>query len=74
VGKQPVADVKRERKQSGGGFPAERTGTADLHIPKLRKGSSFPAVPEPRRMAEKAVTAVVQEAPSRASPPGRWMT
>src|SRR6201985_819248 len=31
-------------------------------IPKLRKGSYSPGVLEPRRMAEKALTAVVQEA------------
>jgi transposase-like protein len=31
-------------------------------IPKLRKGSYFPGFLEPRRMAEKALTAVVQEA------------
>src|ERR1700720_4329039 len=39
-----------------------RAGTVELHIPKLRKGSYFPAFLEPRRMAEKALTAVVQEA------------
>jgi putative transposase len=39
-----------------------RAGTVELRIPKLRKGSYFPAFLEPRRMAEKALTAVVQEA------------
>jgi putative transposase len=39
-----------------------RAGTIELHIPKLRKGSYFPAFLEPRRMAEKAIAAVVQEA------------
>ncbi|SEI01835.1 Transposase (or an inactivated derivative) [Methylobacterium sp. 275MFSha3.1] len=39
-----------------------RAGTAELRIPKLRKGSYFPAFLEPRRMAEKALTAVIQEA------------
>lgn len=39
-----------------------RAGTVELRIPKLRKGSCFPAFLEPRRMAEKALTAVVQEA------------
>ena len=39
-----------------------RTGTVELRIPKLRKGSYFPSFLEPRRMAEKALTAVVQEA------------
>ena len=39
-----------------------RAGTVDLRIPKLRKGSYFPGFLEPRRMAEKALTAVIQEA------------
>ena len=34
----------------------------ELRIPKLRKGSYFPGFLEPRRMAEKALTAVIQEA------------
>ena len=40
----------------------ERAGTVELRIPKLRKGSYFPSFLEPRRMAEKALTAVIQEA------------
>ena len=39
-----------------------RAGTVELRIPKLRNGSYFPAFLEPRRMAEKALTAVIQEA------------
>jgi putative transposase len=39
-----------------------RAGTVELRIPKLRKGSYFPAFLEPRRLAEKALTAVIQEA------------
>ena len=39
-----------------------RAGTVELRIPRLRKGSYFPAFLEPRRMAEKALAAVVQEA------------
>jgi hypothetical protein len=39
-----------------------RAGTVELRIPKLRKGSFFPGFLEPRRMAEKALTAVIQEA------------
>ena len=39
-----------------------RAGTVELRIPKLRKGSFFPSFLEPRRMAEKALTAVIQEA------------
>ena len=37
-------------------------GAVELRIPKLRKGSYFPFFLEPRRMAEKALTAVIQEA------------
>ncbi len=40
-----------------------RLGTLDLKIPKLRSGEAyFPAFLEPRRMIEKALTAVIQEA------------
>jgi putative transposase len=39
-----------------------RAGTVELRIPKLRKGSYFPTFLEPRRLAEKALAAVVQEA------------
>jgi transposase-like protein len=39
-----------------------RAGTVELRIPKLRKGSYFPSFLEPRRLAEKALTAVIQEA------------
>jgi transposase-like protein len=36
-----------------------RAGTVELRIPKLRKGSYFPCFLEPRRMAEKALAAVI---------------
>lgn len=39
-----------------------RAGTVEPRIPKLRKGSYFPAFLEARRMADKALTAVIQEA------------
>ena len=39
-----------------------RAGTVELRIPKLRKGSYFPSFLEPRRTAEKALVAVIQEA------------
>jgi putative transposase len=39
-----------------------RAGTVELRIPRLRKGSYFPGFLEPRRLAEKALTAVLQEA------------
>ena len=39
-----------------------RVGSIDLQIPKLRQGSYFPALLEPRRRAERALLAVVQQA------------
>jgi transposase-like protein len=39
-----------------------RAGRITLAIPKLRKGSYFPSFLEPRRTAEKALVAVIQEA------------
>ncbi len=39
-----------------------RVGTLDLHIPKLREGSYFPTLLEPRRRSERALLAVVQQA------------
>ena len=39
-----------------------RVGTIELAIPKLRAGSYFPSLLEPRRRAERALLAVVQEA------------
>ena len=39
-----------------------RARAVELRIPKLRKGSYFPGFLEPRRMAEKALAAVIQEA------------
>ena len=45
-----------------------RAGTVELRIPKLRKGSYFPGFLEPRRMAKKALTAVIREAYIRRHP------
>src|SRR5215475_368939 len=39
-----------------------RVGTIELAIPKLRAGSYFPSLLEPRRRAERALWTVVQEA------------
>src|SRR5258708_9237796 len=39
-----------------------RVGTIELAIPKLRQGTYFPSLLEPRRRHERALLAVVQEA------------
>ena len=39
-----------------------RVGTIDLAVPRVRDGSYFPSLLEPRRRAERALLAVVQEA------------
>jgi transposase-like protein len=64
-----------------------RAGTVELRIPKLRKGTYFPGFLEPRRMAEKALTALAivsrtngvpmarsRKPMFRASPRDPWMT
>src|ERR687884_428202 len=39
-----------------------RVGTIDLRVPRVRDGSFFPSLLEPRRRAERTLVAVVQEA------------
>lgn len=39
-----------------------RVGTMELRIPKLRDGSYFPSLLEPRRRSERALLAVIQQA------------
>ena len=39
-----------------------RLGTLQLRVPKLRQGSYFPPFLEPRKVSEKALAAVIQEA------------
>ena len=39
-----------------------RVGTLELKVPRVRDGSFFPSLLEPRRRAERALVAVVQEA------------
>ena len=50
-----------------------RLGTLDLKIPKLRQGSYFPAFLEPRKTAEKALSAVIKASldPGRLDAQGR---
>jgi putative transposase len=60
------AERSPERLNSRNGYRDRlwetRAGSVDLKIPKLRKGSYFPRFLEPRRTAEKALAAVIQEA------------
>lgn len=55
-----------ERKTQRNGYRERvwdtRVGEIDLRIPKLRTGSYFPSLLEPRRRAEQALLAVVQQA------------
>ncbi|SRR5579885_563898 len=39
-----------------------RVGTVELQVPRVRDGSFFPSLLEPRKRAERALVAVVQEA------------
>jgi len=60
------AERSPERANSRNGYRERlwetRAGSIDLKIPKLRKSSYFPGFLEPRRTAEKALAAVIQEA------------
>jgi transposase-like protein len=62
----PYGEKSQERLVQRNGYRDRmwetRAGTVELRIPKLRKGSYFPGFLEPRRLAEKALAAVVQEA------------
>ena len=56
-----------------GGVPRHRSGRLELQIPKLRSGSFFPSLLEPRRRIDRALLAVIQEAYVRgiSTPQGR---
>jgi transposase-like protein len=62
----PAGSRSAERTNHRNGYRERpwqtRVGRIDLAIPKLRKGTYFPSFLEPRRAAEKALTAVIQEA------------
>lgn len=55
-----------ERRTHRNGYRARpwdtRVGTMELQIPKVREGSYFPSLLEPRRRSERALLAVVQQA------------
>jgi len=61
-----LGEVSAERVTQRNGYRerawATRAGELELRIPKLRSGSYFPSFLEPRRRAEQALVAVVQEA------------
>ncbi|HEV3475728.1 MAG TPA: IS256 family transposase [Actinomycetota bacterium] len=60
-GERTLARTNRRNGYRGRAWDT-RAGRIDLKIPKLRKGSYFPAILEPRRTAERALAAVIQEA------------
>ena len=53
------------------GYPCGDYGAA---IPKLREGSYFPSLLEPRRRSERALLAVIQQAYVEGVSTGGWMT
>jgi putative transposase len=57
-----LRDPARQVQRNGYRERAWDAGRIDLEIPRLRKGSYFPSFLEPRRSAEKALAAVIQEA------------
>jgi putative transposase len=62
----PYGERSPERVNSRNGYRERvwdtRAGTVALKIPKVRSGSYLPGFLEPRRTAEKALAAVIQEA------------
>jgi putative transposase len=62
----PYGQRSELRKVSRNGYRERvwdtRAGRVELKIPKLREGSYLPSFVEPRRTAEKALMAVIQEA------------
>ena len=56
------AERMTERNGSRPRLLTTQTGDVQLRIPKLRKGSFFPSILEPRRRIDRALYAVVMEA------------
>jgi transposase-like protein len=61
-----LGEVSAERVTQRNGYRSRgwdtRAGEIELRVPKLRSGSYFPSFLQPRRRAEQALVAVVQEA------------
>ncbi len=57
-----TAERTRERNGSRERRWDTRVGSISLRVPRVRDGSYFPSLLEPRRRAERALAAVVQEA------------
>jgi putative transposase len=65
VGAQPYERTDSRTNSRNGYRDREwdtRVGTVDLQIPKLRQGTYFPGLLEPRRRHERALLSVVQQA------------
>ena len=63
AGRHERSDDRSNHRNGYRDRPLEtRLGRLELKVPKLRKGSYFPGFLEPRRVTEKALVAVVQEA------------
>jgi putative transposase len=57
-----TATRSTERNAHRPRVPSTKAGDVDLAIPKLRKGSVFPSILEPRRRIDQALYAVAIEA------------
>ena len=62
LGERAPDAARRSATGIGRGAGTRGSGEIELQIPKLRQGSYFPSFLEPRRRAEQALVAVVQEA------------
>jgi len=65
IGAEPYERTETRTNERNGSRPrllATQAGDIELAIPKLRKGSFFPSILEPRRRIDQALYAVVMEA------------